>query len=89
MGSKVFDQTLCREGVTAWEVAEVGTGEDFSRSKSFLEWDPPPAPQHHPLLTSCSDKMDGRRQGWNRPVRNDGFRPRPEAPRVIWSHGQR
>lgn len=45
--------------MTAWEVAEGGTEEDFSGAKSFLEWDPPPPSQYHPLLSSCGEKMDG------------------------------
>lgn len=75
--------------MTAWEVAEGRTEVDFSGAKGFLEWDPPPPSQYHPLLSSCGEKMDGGRQGWDRPLRNDGFGPRPEAPRVIQGHGQR
>ena len=49
---------------------------------------PPPSP-YYPLPSSCGEKMDGGSQGWDRPLRNDGFGPQSEAFRVIWGHEQR
>lgn len=60
--------------MTAWEVMEGDTEEDFSGAKSFLDWNPPLRSLHHPLLSSCGE-MDGESQGWDRPLRNDGFGP--------------
>lgn len=57
-------------------------------SQEFPGVEPPPS-QLYPLLSSYDGKMDGERQGWDRPLRNDGFEPRPEAFRVIWGCEQR
>lgn len=50
------------------EVMGGDTGEDFSGAKSFPEWDPSSITTP-PLLSSCGGKMDGGRQGPDRPLR--------------------